>query len=73
MYIGCETPALPFTGVKVSATVLTVRMPPPCWLTVVSLPLKIARRVHDTPGNHLSLRRGPHGAFCMDEQLRISK
>jgi len=73
MYIRLETPALPFTGTKVSATVLTVRMPPPCWLTVVSLPLKIARRVTDTPGNHLSMHPVRSAAHWLPWKLSISK
>jgi hypothetical protein len=38
MYIDRKTPALPLLVFKVSATVTTACMPPPCWLTVVSLP-----------------------------------
>jgi hypothetical protein len=46
---------------KVSATVTAARMPPPCWLTVVSL-LKVARRVFDAPGNRL--RWNEFDVFC---------
>lgn len=70
MYIVCKTPALPFIGTRVSATVTPVCMPPPCWLTVVSLPLKIAGRVVDTPGNRLRLACCSRGVECpYDDRL----